>query len=98
VVGSGVLAVPAARLPFLLFPGDPATAGVLERIYRDEIRHVRYGTTHFADVCDKRGIPPAATWKKLVGEHFRGSLKAPFNDSARQSAGLPREFYAGIDL
>jgi uncharacterized ferritin-like protein (DUF455 family) len=78
--------------------GDEATARVLERIFRDEIRHVRYGTTYFADLCEKRGIPPAATWKSLVEEHFRGSLKAPFNDSARQSAGLPREFYAGIDL
>lgn len=92
------LDVTPATIRWMRDAGDEATAWVLERIYRDEIRHVRYGTTHFADVCDKRGIPPVATWKKLVGEHFRGSLKAPFNDSARQSAGLPREFYAGIDL
>jgi uncharacterized ferritin-like protein (DUF455 family) len=78
--------------------GDEASARVLERIYRDEIRHVRYGTAYFDEVCERRGIPPAATWRMLVGRHFHGGLKAPFNDSARQSAGLPREFYAGIDL
>jgi uncharacterized ferritin-like protein (DUF455 family) len=78
--------------------GDEASARILDRIYLDEIRHVRFGTAHFAKVCEKREIPPVATWQGLVQSHFRGSLKAPFNDSARRSAGLPREFYAGIAL
>lgn len=78
--------------------GDEASARILERIYVDEIRHVRFGTAHFALVCERREIPPVATWQGLVRSHFRGGLKAPFNDSARRSAGLPREFYAGIDL
>ena len=78
--------------------GDETSARVLERIYRDEVRHVRYGTTHFAQVCERRGIPPAESWRSLVETHFRGALKPPFNDSARQAAGLPREFYAGIAL
>ena len=80
------------------FAGDEPSARILERIFRDEIRHVRFGTAHFAKVCQKRGIPPAMTWRSLVETHFRGALKPPFNDSARQSAGLPREFYAGIAL
>ena len=78
--------------------GDQATARILERIYADEIRHVRCGTTWFAKVCQMRGSDPAATWQGLVEKHFRGGLKPPFNDSARQAAGLPREFYAGIAL
>lgn len=78
--------------------GDEASARVLERIFSDEIRHVRFGTAHFAAVCSKRGIPPAATWQALVEKHFRGALKPPFNDSARQAAGLPLEFYGGIAL
>ncbi len=92
------LDVTPAIIERLRFAGDETSARVLERIFRDEIRHVRFGTTHFAAVCHKRGIPPARTWQSLVETHFRGGLKAPFNDSARRSAGLPREFYAGIAL
>lgn len=92
------LDVTPATVERLRQAGDLASARVLERIYRDEIRHVRCGTTWFANVCESRGIPPADLWITLVAEHFRGALKPPFNDSARQAAGLPRDFYAGIAL
>lgn len=78
--------------------GDEASARVLERIFIDEIRHVRFGTAHFARVCESRAIPPAETWRALVAAHFTGTIKPPFNDSARLTAGLPREFYGGIAL
>ena len=76
--------------------GDPRSAAVLERIYRDEIRHVGFGVKWFATLCDERRLPPAKTWQSIVGSRFRGSLKPPFNDSARGQAGLPREFYAAL--
>jgi len=78
--------------------GDMRSARILERILDDEIRHVRFGTSHFARVCEERGESPPALWKSLVERHFRGAVKPPFNDSARQSAGLSREFTAGIAL
>lgn len=80
------------------FAGDEATARILERIYADEIRHVRCGTRWFGKVCEKDGSEPAVAWRALVETYFRGGIKPPFNDSARQAAGLPREFYAGIAL
>ena len=92
------LDVTPATAERLRVAGDEASARVLERIYRDEIRHVSYGTTHFIQVCERRRIPPAESWRSLVETYFRGGLKPPFNDSARQAAGLPREFYAGIAL
>ena len=92
------LDVTPAMIERTRFVGDEATARILERIYSDEIRHVRSGTTWFAKVCEMSGSAPAATWQGLVETHFRGGLKPPFNDSARQAAGLPREFYAGIAL
>ena len=82
----------------LRITGDEATARILERIFSDEICHVRCGTAWFAKVCQMRGSDPTVTWQSLVERHFRGALKPPFNDSARQAAGLPREFYAGIAL
>ncbi|MBS0481649.1 MAG: ferritin-like domain-containing protein [Proteobacteria bacterium] len=76
--------------------GDETGARILERILDDEIRHVRVGAMHFAAVCADRGESPETLWKTLVTRHFRGSVKPPFNDSARLSAGLSREWYAGV--
>jgi uncharacterized ferritin-like protein (DUF455 family) len=76
--------------------GDARSAAILERIYRDEIRHVRAGSHWFESACAARRIAPVAHWRKLVGSHFRGRLKPPFNASARDEAGLPREYYEGV--
>ena len=76
--------------------GDPQSAAILQRIYTDEIRHVGVGSAWFANLCDSAHICPEKTWQALVRKHFRGSLKPPFNDSARESAGLPREYYMAI--
>ncbi|MBW8783463.1 MAG: ferritin-like domain-containing protein [Novosphingobium sp.] len=76
--------------------GDGVGARILQRILDDEIRHVACGAKHYFAVCADRHEPPETLWKTLVQTHFRGALKPPFNDSARQSAGLPRKFYAAI--
>jgi len=76
--------------------GDGASARILARIYADEIRHVGVGSHWFSRLCDSAGIDSAGHWQMLVKRHFRGSLKPPFNDSARSKAGLPREYYASL--
>lgn len=76
--------------------GDEASAKILERIYVDEIRHVSAGTIWFEWLCDRRGFAAEPTWQALVKSRFRGALKPPFNDSARQDAGLTQEYYAVI--
>ena len=76
--------------------GDERSARILQRIVDDEIRHVRFGTTHFAAICQIRDESPPEAWKTLVERHFRGAVKPPFNDSARRSAGLSREMMAGV--
>jgi uncharacterized ferritin-like protein (DUF455 family) len=76
--------------------GDGASAQILSRIYKDEIRHVRAGTAWFGWMCDERGFNAVETWQSLVKSRFRGILKAPFNDSARRDAGLTQEYYAVI--
>ena len=78
--------------------GDARSAAILHRIFRDEIRHVRAGTSWFESACKARGIAAVAEWKRLVGTHFRGAIKPPFNDSARDEAGLSRDFYGGLDV
>ncbi|KQZ63639.1 rhamnosyltransferase [Sphingopyxis sp. Root1497] len=76
--------------------GDTASAAILRRIYRDEIRHVSAGTDWFNRACDEQGFARTLTWQSLVKSRFRGSLKPPFNDSARLDAGLTQEYYAVI--
>lgn len=76
--------------------GDAVTVRILRRILTDEVRHVGAGASWFRRACDSSGIDPADYWRALVRRHFRGSVKPPFNDSAREAAGLPREFYENL--
>jgi uncharacterized ferritin-like protein (DUF455 family) len=76
--------------------GDSRSAAILGRIYRDEIRHVGAGTKWFKSVCESRELAAVPEWKRLIECHFRGALKPPFNASARDEAGLSRDFYEGV--
>ncbi len=76
--------------------GDRRSAAILGRIYRDEIRHVAAGSKWFRRGCESQRIDPVSAWKRLVGTHFRGALKPPFNDSARDEAGLSRDYYMAL--
>ena len=73
--------------------GDEAGAAILDVIYRDERRHVAFGCKWFRFLCDRRGLPPEPTFRRLVIRHFRGPLKPPFNDAARAEAGMTPGFY-----
>ena len=73
--------------------GDEASARILGRIMHDEIKHVAAGVKWFRHACREERFVPAPQWRKLLSTHFRGGLKPPFNDSAREAAGLTRDFY-----
>jgi uncharacterized ferritin-like protein (DUF455 family) len=90
------LDVTPATIERLRMAGDETGARLLERILDDEIRHVRCGANHFTALCAERGEAVEDLWKALVKRHFRGSIKPPFNDSAREAAGLPRLLYAAL--
>lgn len=96
VLEARALDVTPATLERVRAGGDETGARILERILDDEIRHVRIGAKHFIAVASGRGESPEDLWKMLVSRHFHGLVKPPFNDSARQAAGLPRSFYAGV--
>ena len=73
--------------------GDTESAAVLQTILGDEIGHVAAGARWFRYLCAARGLEPAATYRALVRENFRGALKPPFNEPARMAAGLEPAFY-----
>ena len=79
--------------------GDDATAALMSRVYRDEIRHVRHGLNWFETWRD----PSLSQW-----EAYCGSLGAPltpnrakgigFNREARRRVGLSDEFVCELEL
>ncbi len=73
--------------------GDPESAAVLRRIYRDEIDHVAAGVRWFDELCGARGLIPEETFRELVRHYFKGDLKPPFNREARAAAGFPARYY-----
>ncbi len=75
--------------------GDIKSARIMNRIYHDEIRHVSIGFRWFSKLCDSESSSESQ-WQFLVKQHFRGPLKSPFNDSARESAGLTRSYYSEL--
>ena len=66
---------------------DPATVAVLEVILAEEVRHVAIGSRWFAWLCAERGLPPAATFRRLLHEQGM-KLNPPFNHTARAQAGF----------
>lgn len=92
------LDVTPATLDRVAQSGDAVGARILTRILADEIRHVRFGSIHFAQCCAARGETVESHWRELVARYFRGLVKPPFNDSARASAGLSREMYEGLAM
>ncbi len=77
--------------------GDGDSAAILRRIYADEIGHVAAGSKWFHFCCGESNLPPQATFKNAVSRHFSGAVKPPFNDSAREQAGLPPGFYLPVE-
>jgi uncharacterized ferritin-like protein (DUF455 family) len=93
------LDVSPATIARLEAAGDRVSARIVARIYEDEIRHVATGFRWFSTFCTNQpggAIDPILTWQKLVKTWFRGPLKPPFNDSARESAGLTRQYYQSL--
>ena len=90
------LDVTPATLERVAAAGDNHGAKILARILDDEIRHVAFGTKHFLRCAEMMQAEPESLWQSLVKQHFHGSIKPPFNDSARLAAGLSRGFYAEI--
>jgi len=76
--------------------GHEDIAAALEVIFEEEIGHVAAGCRWFAYLCAERRLDPCAHFHNLVRRHFKGRLKPPFNDMARERAGLLRDFYVPL--
>jgi uncharacterized ferritin-like protein (DUF455 family) len=93
VLEARALDVTPATVDALRAAGDEETAALLGQIFEDEIGHVAAGRRWFEVLCQRRGVEPVPTWHTLVGRHFKGSLKPPFNDAGRARAGFSPDYY-----
>ncbi|MEE4349949.1 MAG: ferritin-like domain-containing protein [Pacificimonas sp.] len=91
------LDVSPATVARLRAAGDEASAAIVQTIYEDEIGHVAIGNKWFRFLCESTDDSPAERFRALVKAHFKGRVKPPFNDSARQEAGLTPDFYHSLD-
>lgn len=73
--------------------GDDEAVAALQVIYSEEVAHVATGVKWFTRIAGSQGYDPKALFHELVRERFPGGLKPPFNEQARQQAGLDSEFY-----
>lgn len=76
--------------------GDEATSAILELILREEVAHVAAGTRWFRYLCDRRGVDAGPTFLDLVRTRASGSVRGPFNLSARTEAGFDEQELAAI--
>ena len=67
---------------------DDETVSVLRVILAEEVRHVEIGSHWFRFCCEQRGLDAESTFLDLLKEHFKGSLRGPFNIPARLQAGF----------
>ncbi|KAG2320213.1 hypothetical protein Bca4012_053487 [Brassica carinata] len=72
--------------------GDHRTSKIVEKIADEEIAHVAVGVDWFLSVCQKMNRAPCPTFKDLIKE-YGAELRGPFNHSARETAGIPRDWY-----
>jgi uncharacterized ferritin-like protein (DUF455 family) len=77
--------------------GDMATVEILETILCEEVAHVAAGSRWFAWCCAREQREPQATFRELLAEHMRGSLRGPFNVDARLRAGFTQAELAHLD-
>ncbi|KAH0861993.1 hypothetical protein HID58_079204 [Brassica napus] len=81
--------------------GDHRTSNIVAKIAEEEIAHVAVGVDWFLSVCQKMNRAPCPTFKvsfhpmccaDLIKE-YGAELRGPFNHSAREIAGIPRDWY-----
>ncbi len=78
--------------------GEHEIASTMDIIYRDEISHVAFGAKWFKFICAQKNIDAEDVFHFLVKKHFKGHLRPPFNEKARQVAGLEPGFYEPLSI
>lgn len=77
--------------------GDMVAAGILDVILRDEIGHVAVGNRWYRWLCERAGLDPVPTYRKLAEQYGAPRLRGPFNLEARRQAGFDDDEIAALE-
>ncbi len=69
----------------------------LNIIHRDEVGHVAIGSHWFKYLCQKRGLDYRETFKQLIQDYMKGTLRGPFDEVARMQAGFSAQEIADLN-
>ena len=64
---------------------------ILEKIFTDEIGHVKIGTHWFNTLCHERQLQPRQTFIQLIEKYMAGAKFGPFETEARLEAGFTED-------
>ncbi len=81
----------------LVGTGDLESAGVVETIAEEELRHVQLGVKWFVSECSRDGRDPVKTVpSNCPGERKPRAFAPPFDEARRRKAGLEPEWYLPV--
>jgi uncharacterized ferritin-like protein (DUF455 family) len=71
--------------------GDERLIAILQKIFNDEIGHVKIGSFWYKTLCEERGLEPDETFLELIEKYMQGAKFGPFDTKSRLEAGFSQE-------
>ncbi len=71
--------------------GDIQLISILQKIFDDEIGHVKIGSYWYKTLCEERSLEPQKTFLELIKKYMQGARFGPFDTEARLQAGFSHE-------
>jgi len=71
--------------------GDIVLIEILQKIFDEEIGHVKIGSYWFKALCEERGLESEETFLQLIETYMQGAKFGPFETEARLEAGFTNE-------
>ena len=71
--------------------GDSQLVTKLQKIFDDEIGHVKIGSYWYKTLCEKRQLEPGKTFLQLIEKYMPGARFGPFETEARIAAGFSHD-------
>ena len=71
--------------------GDTRLITILQKIFDDEIGHVKIGSHWFKTLCQERELNSERTFLQLIDQYMQGAKFGPFETEAREQAGFSKE-------
>ena len=71
--------------------GDTELIAILQKIFDDEIGHVKIGSYWYKQLCEERELDSEKTFLKLIDQYMQGAKFGPFETEAREKAGFSKK-------